>query len=115
MQEMIALWVALDPRIVYDGFSLQKDMADTYEAQSQACTITYLSSDKKPVAMTFDDMMRRLFKISFDPYHCIELRWGAEERSEEAATCRRHASGAQRAKMTEYRAWFHERRRPPRA
>ncbi len=28
-------------------------------------------------------MMRRLFKISFDPYHCIELRWGAvgDERS----------------------------------
>jgi len=85
MQEMIALWVARDPRIVYDGFSLQKDMSDTYQAQSQACTITYLSSDKKPVAMTFDDMMRRLFKISFDPYHCIELRWGAE--GAERASC----------------------------
>ena len=26
--------------------------------------------------------MRRLFAMSFDPYHCIELRWGAggEER-----------------------------------
>jgi hypothetical protein len=28
--------------------------------------------------MSFDDMMHRLFKISFDPYHCVELRWGAE-------------------------------------
>ena len=33
----------------------------------------------------------------------------------EAATCKRHAPAAQRAKMTKYRAWFHERRRPPRA
>ena len=32
------------------------------------------------------------------------------------STCKRHAPAAQRAKMTEYRAWFHERRRPaPRA
>ena len=35
--------------------------------------------------------------------------------SDEAATCKRHAPEAQRAKMTKYRAWFHERRRPPRA
>jgi hypothetical protein len=32
-----------------------------------------------------------------------------------ASTCKRRASTVQRAKMTEYRAWFHERRRPPRA
>ena len=35
-------------------------------------------------------------------------------KSDEAATCKRRASAGQRAKMTEYRAWFHERRRPPR-
>jgi hypothetical protein len=46
---------------------------------------------------------------------CVEARWGAPERSDEAATCKRHASSTQRAKMSEYRAWFHERRRPPRA
>lgn len=85
MQQMIQLWAARDPRIVYDGFALQKDMRETYRAQSEACTITYLSSAKKPVAMTFDDMTRRLFKMSFDPYHCIELRWGAE--GEERASC----------------------------
>ena len=34
--------------------------------------------------------------------------------SEEAATCKRRASGAQRTKMSEYREWFAERRRPPR-
>ena len=28
--------------------------------------------------LTFDDLMHRLFAISFDPYHCIELRWGAQ-------------------------------------
>jgi hypothetical protein len=85
LSEMIGLWVHRDPRIVYDGVFLQKDLQDAYAEQSEACTITYLSSATKPVAMTFDDMMRRLFKISFDPYHCIELRWGAE--GAERASC----------------------------
>jgi len=43
------------------------------------------------------------------------LRWGAPDKSAEAGTCKRHAPSAQRAKMMDYRAWFHERRRPPRA
>ena len=85
MQEMIGLWVRRDPRIVYDGVLLQQDLREAYEAQSTACTITYLSSAKKPVAMTFDDMMHRLFKLSFDPYHCVELRWGAS--GDERAGC----------------------------
>jgi hypothetical protein len=36
------------------------------------------------------------------------------DKSDEASTCKRFAPSGQRAKMTEYRAWFHERRRPPR-
>jgi hypothetical protein len=40
---------------------------------------------------------------------------GRADKSDEASTCKRYAPAAQRAKMTEYRAWFHERRRPPRA
>jgi hypothetical protein len=82
---MIGLWVRRDPRIVYDGLFLQKDLREAYAAQSTACTITYLNSATKPVPMTFDDMMHRLFKISFDPYHCVELRWGAEDAERE--TC----------------------------
>jgi hypothetical protein len=77
LASMIDLWVHRDPRIVYDGDFLKKDLRDAYEEQSSACVITYLGSDKKPVSMTFDDMMRRLFRMSFDPYHCVELRWGA--------------------------------------
>ncbi len=84
LAEMIGLWVRRDPRIVYDGVFLQKDLREAYADQSTACTITYLSSAKKPVPMTFDDMMHRLFKISFDPYHCVELRWGAEDAERES-------------------------------
>jgi hypothetical protein len=53
--------------------------------------------------------------MAYNLNDCVELRWGAAEGSEEASTCKRHAPAAQRAKMAgEYRAWFAERRRPPR-
>ena len=85
LAEMIDLWVHRDERIVYDGYDLQNDLRMAYAAGSKACTITYLNSAMRPVAMTFDDMMRRLFAMSFDPYNCIELRWGAS--AEERESC----------------------------
>ncbi|MGD0191985.1 MAG: hypothetical protein ABSD74_14690 [Rhizomicrobium sp.] len=78
MKEMIRMWTDRDPRLVYDGYSLKEDLRKVYDAESQKCTITYLSSGKRPVPMTFDDMAHRLFAMSFDPYDCIELRWGAD-------------------------------------
>jgi hypothetical protein len=77
LAQMIDMWVHRDPRIVYDGTDLKGDLSKAYAAQSKACTITYLNSAARPVAMSFDDMVHRLFAMSFDPYHCIELRWGA--------------------------------------
>ena len=82
---MIDLWVHRDNRIVYDGYDLQKDLRKAYTMGSVMCTITYLNSAKRPVAMSFDDMMRRLYAMSFDPYHCVELRWGAS--GEERDSC----------------------------
>ena len=81
-----AMWVNRDPRIVYDGLFLQEGSARRpMTQQSEACTITYLNSAQQPVPMTFDDMMHRLFAMSFDPYHCVELRWGAS--GDERDTC----------------------------
>jgi hypothetical protein len=76
LAEMIRLWVNRDPRIVYDGLDLRRDLLATYDEQAEACTITYLSSDKRPVALDFDALTARLFAMSFDPYNCVELRWG---------------------------------------
>ncbi len=85
LAEMIDMWVKRDPRIVYDGNFLKDDLAKAYAEQSEACTITYLSSAKHPVPMTFDDIVHRLYTLSFDPYHCVELRWGAA--GDERASC----------------------------
>ena len=53
-------------------------------------------------------------EMAYNVNDCVELRWGARGGSEEAATCKRRAPAAQRTRMADYRAWFHERRRPPR-
>ena len=78
---------------------------------------TYLRSDGSPWTLAVKDVVDRApaLEMAYNVNDCVELRWGAGEKSEEAATCKRYASGAQRAKMAKYRAWFHERRRPPRA
>jgi hypothetical protein len=78
LARMINLWLNRDPRIVYDGLDLRRDLLAAYDRESAACAITYLSSDKRPVSLSFDDISRRLFVMSFDPWHCVELRWGGD-------------------------------------
>jgi hypothetical protein len=78
---------------------------------------SYPRSDGAQWTLALRDVLDRAteLEMAYNPNDCVELRWGARAGSEEAATCKRYASQAQRAKMTKYRAWFSERRRPPRA
>jgi hypothetical protein len=75
---MIGLWLNRDPRIVYDGLDLKRDLLAAYDREGAACAITFLTSDKHPVTLSFDDIAHRLFAMSFDPYNCVELRWGGD-------------------------------------
>ena len=77
---------------------------------------SYKRTDNSQWILTLKDVLDRVsaLEMAYNINDCAELRWGAPEGSEEALTCKRRASQAQRQKMTEYRAWFSERRRPPR-
>jgi len=77
---------------------------------------SYKRTDDSQWILTLKDVLDRVsaLEMAYNINDCAELRWGAPEGSEEALTCKRRASQAQRQKMTEYRAWFSERRRPPR-
>jgi hypothetical protein len=77
----------------------------------------YTRSDGSPWTLALRDVLDRAaaLEMAYNPNDCVELRWGASEKGDEATTCRRHAPSGQRAKMTDYRPWFHDRRRPPRA
>jgi hypothetical protein len=79
-------------------------------------TFEYTRSDGSSWKLTLRDVIDRgaALEMAYNPNDCVETRWGAPAGSPEAATCGAHAPDAQVAKMLEYRAWFHERRRPPR-
>ncbi len=86
-------------------------------SELSARKFSYTRSDGSPWTLSLSDVIDRAadLEMAYNVNDCVELRWGAPDKSDEASTCRRHAPPAQRAKMTKYRAWFHERRRPPRA
>jgi hypothetical protein len=80
------MWINRDERVSYDGLDLKEDLQKAYEAGRSSCTVVYRNSAGKNVTLSFDEVVRRLFKMSFDPYNCIELRWGATS-EEELSTC----------------------------
>jgi hypothetical protein len=77
---------------------------------------TYLRSDGSEWPLKLKDVVERsaALEMAYNPNDCVESRWGAPPGSPEASTCQAHAPAEQVAKMVDYRAWFHDRRRPPR-
>jgi len=72
LKKVIAAQLIKDPHIEYSGTDLIKDLRDIYQSISKECSV-------KPTALTridLDFIWRHLFELSFDPYHCAELRWG---------------------------------------
>ncbi len=87
VQRYIELYRQGSPRIVYQGTDLVGDLRKSYEAAANACVIQYTRSDRSSVLLTYNHVALRLWNLSFDPYQCPELRWGATDPAE-AMTCR---------------------------
>jgi len=70
-----------EKRLVYDGTpeQLHKDLLRVWaeHVASPECMFEYTNSEGNKVPLTLVGVMERLFDMSFDPYHCPELRWGA--------------------------------------
>jgi hypothetical protein len=96
---------------------VKAELQGVLASELSARKFSYMRSDGSPWTLALKDVLDRAgdLEMAYNLNDCVELRWGAAPNSDEAATCRRHAPGMQRAKMTKYRAWFHDRRRPPRA
>jgi hypothetical protein len=75
------------PRIDYQGANLRADLLAAYEETSRTCRFEYVKSDGAKVALDLEEAAGRLFAMSFDPYHCPELRWGATTAGE-LSSCR---------------------------
>jgi hypothetical protein len=96
---------------------VKADLQRVLASELSSRTFSYPRSDGSPWTLTIKEVVDRVvaLEMAYNPNDCVELRWGAANNSDEAATCKRFAPRTQRAKMTEYRAWFSERRRPPRS
>ena len=95
---------------------VKAELESVLASELLARKFSYPRSDGSAWTLALKDVINRApaLEMAYNVNDCVELRWGAPDKSEEAATCRRHAPSGQRAKMADYRAWFHERRRPPR-
>ena len=60
-----------------------------------------MRSDGSEKRLSFAEVERRLFALSFDPHHCVERRWGAQD-PEELATC---------SDAADKRAWYEAEQR----
>lgn len=86
MTQFLSLFQKKSPELDYTGNQLEQDLLKTYEETTRSCTIQYTKSDGSKKSLNFDEVYHRLFKLSFDPYHCSERRWG-ETTSEGLASC----------------------------
>lgn len=85
-QSLLQRYKVGDPAIVYSGANLAKDLLSTYQSEARACQFSYTNSSGRPVTLDLDQARLRVFSLSFDPYHCAELRWGASD-PQELASC----------------------------
>lgn len=85
-------------------------------AELAAKKVQYTRTDGSSFELSLAEVVSRAeaFEMTYNPNDCVELRWGAKPGSDEMSTCRAHAPAEQRAKMESSRAWFRDRKRPPR-
>ena len=82
----MARYLAKDPLMSYSGTNLKQDLIATYKQSVLACKITYKNSKGTDTTIGLETLIGRVAKISYDPYACPEIRWGAY-READLATC----------------------------
>lgn len=91
VKKVIGLKRRGDPSVLFDGNlrALVNSMRNSIDSalSSDVCQHSYLNSDWMEVPIDVKSLERRIYHLSFDPYHCPELRWGAFIDSPEFMSC----------------------------
>ena len=95
---------------------VKAELERTLASELSARRFSYTRSDNSMWTLSLKDVVDRAvdLEMAYNPNDCVELRWAAPDKSDEASTCKRYAPAAQRAKMAKYRSWFRERHWPAR-
>lgn len=56
------------------------DLLRVYAEQTVNCQIAYKHPDGTSTTLSYDELIESMFAMSFDPYNCPALRWGAAAR-----------------------------------
>ncbi len=80
-----------DPRLAWNGSYAELEAALVAEferiASRRECRPTYVNSMGESVTLELRDVLARVTRLSFDPFHCPERRWGAMKDSLELSSC----------------------------
>jgi hypothetical protein len=92
-------------------------LQSVFASELSARKFSFTRSNGSAWTLSLKDVIDRAvdLEMAYNPNDCVELRWAAPDKSDEASTCKLHAPPAQRAKMTKYRTWFRERHWPAHA
>ena len=86
------------PNSVFHGTKSQlaTELLSVLEEENTRCTsgldynnapLGYTKSDGEFQPLTMKNFVERVQDFSFDPYHCVELRWGAPANSDDVSSC----------------------------
>jgi len=82
-QRFVEMYQRGDTRhLLYNGNDLVDDMLAAYDSEAGKCSLVYTRTNGTPVTLSYEDARSRLFLMSFDPYQCVERRWGATDPAE---------------------------------
>ena len=57
---------------------LPQELLNVYKEKALSCTVSFTSRAGVQKTLNLEEVRQRMFKISFDPYQCADLRWGDE-------------------------------------
>jgi hypothetical protein len=86
-KDWVARYQAQDPLVEYSGADLKGDLILTYKESVAQCVIKYRNSLNQSIKLELESIIGRVARLSYDPYACPEIRWGAAIGSAEANTC----------------------------
>jgi hypothetical protein len=98
------------------GDALKAQLEARLATELKTRHFSYTRTDGSEWTLSLQDVVSRAdsLEMAYNPNDCVEERWGAPSGGDEASTCQARAPSVQLARMQGYRAWFHDRRRPPR-
>lgn len=82
LQFFVRKYQAGDQRITTRGGDVKQSLEQIYNDVSRNCIVSYVSRDNSTQRVNLEQLRQRIFKLSSDPYICVDYRWGDTARGQ---------------------------------